>query len=86
MYKVEIASRRVERQIDNLPWDVQDRVLEAIAGLAKAPRPPGVRKLKDDLYRIRVGAYRVIYWLDDTERLIVITRVARRDERTYRHL
>ncbi len=83
MYKVETASRRVERQIDKLPLDAQERVLEAIVSLADNPRPVGVRKLEDDLYRIRVGRYRVIYCVDDKERLVVITRIDKRRERTY---
>ncbi len=86
MYKVQTASRRVERQIDKLPLDAQERVLEAIASLSDNPRPVGVQKLEDDLYRIRIGRYRVIYWISDEERLVVITRVSKRHERTYRWL
>lgn len=78
------ASKRVERHLEKLPPTVQERVLEAIATLADDPRPLGVQKLEDDLYRIRIGKYRVIYWLNDEERLIVITKVAKRNERTYR--
>jgi mRNA interferase RelE/StbE len=56
-----------------------------VESLAVEPRPPGCVKLTgtDDLYRLRVGAYRVVYALDDGDRLVVITRVARRAENTY---
>jgi len=86
VYRVEWASRRVERQLEKLPLDVQERVLEAVTALANNPRPFGVHKLEYDLYRIRIGRYRVIYWISDKERLVVITKVAKRSERTYRHL
>jgi mRNA interferase RelE/StbE len=48
------------------------------------PRPPGCRKLLDDIYRIRVGAYRVIYKIDDEHKEIVVGKVARRREDTYK--
>jgi len=86
VYHVEWASRRVERQLEKLPSDVQERVLEAIIALADNPRPFGVHKLENGLYRIRIGRYRVIYWIDDKARLVVITKVAKRSERTYRRL
>ncbi|MDH7484942.1 MAG: type II toxin-antitoxin system RelE/ParE family toxin [Anaerolineae bacterium] len=86
MYRVDWASKRVERQLERLPQDAQERVLKAIAALADNPRPFGVQKLEDDLYRIRIGRYRVVYWVSDEERLVVITKVAKRSEHTYRRL
>ncbi|MEZ4596547.1 MAG: type II toxin-antitoxin system RelE/ParE family toxin [Chloroflexota bacterium] len=64
----------------------------AILGLARDPRPAGARRLvaRPDLWRIRVridGApWRIICQLRDPERLVIVTRVARRDEATYRRL
>jgi mRNA interferase RelE/StbE len=88
VYRVDLASSRVEHALDNLPSPIQDRVLRAIASLAENPRPPRTRKLRgtDALYRIRIGRYRVIYWIDDEKRLVVITKIAKRDESTYRRL
>jgi mRNA interferase RelE/StbE len=62
-----IISKSVQKQIDNLPNDVIDRVLEKIQNLASEPRPGGVVKLKglDNEYRIRVGDYRIRYEVDD---------------------
>jgi len=62
-----------------------------ILALADDRRPPGAQKLRGtDLWRIRVridGApWRVVYQVRDSERLVVVTRVARRDESTYRRL
>jgi mRNA interferase RelE/StbE len=42
-----------------------------------------VKKLKgsDDLYRVRVGDYRIIYRIDEKGRLVVLViRVSRRDQ------
>ena len=86
MYHVEWASRKVERQLEKLPSNIQERMLKAIIALADNPRPFGVHKLEDDLHRIRVGRYRVIHSIYDKEHLVVITKVAKRSERTYRRL
>jgi mRNA interferase RelE/StbE len=48
------------------------------------PRPRGCRKLFDDIYRIRVGDYRVVYKIDDESKEVVVGKVARRREDTYR--
>jgi len=58
----------------------------AVDRLADDPRPPGVRKIEgtERAYRVRVGAYRIVYEIDDREGLILLLRVARRGKRTYR--
>lgn len=86
MYKIRTASRRVEREIDRVPPPVFDRVAAAIQSLTETPRPVGVKKIRDDTFRIRVGHYRVIYVVDDAAREIIITRVVERSEATYRGL
>ena len=50
-------------------------------------RPPGIAKVAGtEFWRLRVGALRVIYLIDDVARLVVILRVARRSESTYRRV
>lgn len=58
-----------------------DRITAAIDDLALDPRPGGVSKLagRDD-YRIRVGDYRIVYAVDDDERLVLVARIAHRRE------
>jgi mRNA interferase RelE/StbE len=50
--------------------------------LAENPRPAGCKKLKghDDLWRIRIGSYRVIYFIGDAIRLVRIEKVSDRKE------
>jgi mRNA-degrading endonuclease RelE of RelBE toxin-antitoxin system len=43
-----------------------------------------VRAAPKGTYRIRVGDYRVIYLVLDDQQVIVVARVARRSETTYR--
>lgn len=65
-----------------LASSIQDRVIEAVEKLAKAPRPSGCKKLagSEDTYRIRVGDYRVIYTVDDVILIVAIERVRHRRE------
>jgi mRNA interferase RelE/StbE len=50
--------------------------------LATDPRPPGCKKLKggDREWRIRVGAYRIVYEVDDADKTVDVTRIAHRRE------
>jgi mRNA interferase RelE/StbE len=62
-----IISKSVQKDLNNLPNELRERVAEKIQRLAEDPRPDGVVKLKgmDNEYRIRVGDYRVRYEVDD---------------------
>ena len=81
MHRVKTASRRVEKEIANLPGGVRERIIRAIRKLAENPRPQGARKLMGAMrgaWRIRVGDYRVIYDADDAQQLVVILAVLHR--------
>ena len=71
------------RQLRKLPREAQERVRDAIDGLAEIPRPDGVAKMKGSRvphYRIRVGNYRVIYQVDDDRVTVLVVKVADRKE------
>ncbi|MCI0478049.1 MAG: type II toxin-antitoxin system RelE/ParE family toxin [Anaerolineales bacterium] len=84
MYQIINASRRVERELDKIPARDFERVVEAIQHLAENPRPFGVVKLAASIHRIRVGRYRVIYAIDDAAKVVIITKVKKRSEGTYK--
>jgi mRNA interferase RelE/StbE len=58
-YRVTLT-RAALRDLVSLPRDVLARVDRVLLGLGAEPRPAGVKKLSgsEDLYRVRVGAYR----------------------------
>ncbi|MDY6786105.1 MAG: type II toxin-antitoxin system RelE/ParE family toxin [Cyanobacteriota bacterium] len=68
------------KEFRRLPKDIKQRVGIAIEQLRFHPRPDGVTKLKGDenLYRIRIGDYRAVYEIDDSEKALRITRVRHR--------
>jgi mRNA interferase RelE/StbE len=72
-----------------LPRQDQARILATIKALAGDPRPAGCRPVKaaeKSTYRVRVGDYRVVYVVLDDEPVVIVARVARRSESTYRGL
>jgi mRNA interferase RelE/StbE len=84
-YRVLLA-RPVPKQLDVIPRDDYARLHAEMKKLADEPRPRGCVKLEDDLYRIRVGAYRVIYSVLDDKGVVLVVKVSRRSEKTYRDL
>ena len=50
------------------------RIVAAIDALADDPRPPGVAKLAGhrDLWRVRVGDWRVVYRVEDGALLVLV--------------
>ena len=79
-----LLRRRAEKQLDRVPYVDHPRIVKAILALGDDPRPPDCRKLLNDIYRIRVGAYRVIYKINDEHKEVVVGKIARRHEDTYR--
>ena len=69
------------RELEALPDPILQRVDRAIVALGENPRPRGCIKLRVmDLYRIRVGDYRVLYSVDDQSRIVEVASVGRRGE------
>jgi mRNA interferase RelE/StbE len=74
------------RDLHALPRDMLIRVEASIQALAENPRPPGVQRLRgSQLWRLRVGTYRVIYQVDDAQQVVTIARVRHRRD-VYRGL
>lgn len=83
-YKVELLDRKTRRQLDHIR-EPDFCIAQAILRLEDDPRPPGCRKLRGlEGWRIRVGNWRVIYHINDRERLVTIVAARRRREDTYR--
>lgn len=75
-------SRTAEEQLRALPIDVRRRLARAMATLPNDPFPPGSRKLSghNDVFRIRVGVYRVIYSVADGVLVIIILKIGHRKD------
>jgi len=71
--------RRAQKELAQLPTAAYQRVRDAIRELSDQPRPPGCRKLTGrEGWRIRVGDYRVIYEIDDSQRQVTVVAIGNR--------
>lgn len=75
-------ARSARRELETLDASVVRRVIAKVEGLAQDPRPSGSRKLQGEqnLWRIRIGDYRVIYSVDDRQRVVDLVRIRHRRE------
>ena len=85
-WKIKIQ-RQPEKTLHRLPKPLLQRIRKAIWSLADNPRPANSRKLVgfDNMYRIRVGNWRVVYTIKDDQLLILVIRIAPRGS-AYRNL
>ena len=82
-----IISSPAKRNFKKLSSSLQKRIEAKIAALSTNPRPAGVKALKssDNLLRLRVGEYRVVYKVEDKRLIVIIIQVGHRRE-VYRKL
>ncbi|MEN8181467.1 MAG: type II toxin-antitoxin system RelE/ParE family toxin [Myxococcota bacterium] len=80
-YRV-LISRPAEKTLATTQARMRERILSAIRSLRADPRPRGCTKLTgtDDLWRIRVGDFRVIYTVRDEELEVLVVKVAQRKD------
>jgi mRNA interferase RelE/StbE len=80
-YRIEVSAT-AEKQLRRLPVADQVRVVRAVQLLGTEPHPRGCRKLAgyEDVFRIRVGIYRVIYSVDDETIVVVVLKVGHRKD------
>ena len=80
-YSIEI-SRTAEKQLKKLNRDHQRQVVKAIVALADDPHPQGSRRLTgyEDIFRIRVGQYRVLYSVSGKKLIIIVLKIGHRKD------
>ena len=91
VYRVDI-SPAADRDLEKLKGRIRiqdfERLRNAVRSLAENPRPQRARKIRgaEKAYRVRVGNYRVVYDIHDSDNLVLILQIARRSETTYRQV
>jgi mRNA interferase RelE/StbE len=78
-YTIEL-SPAAERQLKALPTSLQKRLVQRLLTLETEPRPSGIKKLDAEIYRLRVGDYRLIYQVQDQALLILVLKVGHRKD------
>lgn len=84
MYAIEIL-HRAQKQLEKIDVVNAERIIAAVEGLAEDPRPAGAKKLAGrSAWRIRVGAYRVLYEIQDRRLIVLVVAIGHRGD-VYRH-
>lgn len=80
-YTVKIVGA-AKRQLRRLSKDSQRRILDKIEKLSLEAKPRGYKQLQGDanLFRIRIGDYRVIYEIHESVLIVLVLRIAHRRE------
>ena len=79
-YSIQIK-KSAQKEIKALPESERQRVIAKIQSLASVPRGPDCKKLSaQERYRVRVGAYRILYEIHDDVLVIMIVKVAHRKD------
>lgn len=86
MYKIELKPR-AQKFIAAQSKKIQRQLIERVQSLAANPYPPGSKLLhaKEKLYRLRSGAYRIIYQVQHDKLVVVVATVGHRRD-VYDHL
>jgi mRNA interferase RelE/StbE len=75
-----VLTRAARKDLDRLPRAILERADPLILALAENPRPFGSEKLQgfENLYRLRVGKYRIIYEIDKAASIVTVAKVEHR--------
>jgi mRNA interferase RelE/StbE len=78
-YRIEFAPK-AERDFKALDGSIRRRMARRIQSLADNPYPQGIKKLEgeDELYRLRVGDYRVLYQVQRQRVVILVVGIGHR--------
>jgi mRNA interferase RelE/StbE len=74
--------RSATKELESLPGPILERIAKKIDSLAEQARPAGCKKLRgaDDLWRVRVGDYRIVYAVDDDAAVVEIRVIRHRKD------
>jgi mRNA interferase RelE/StbE len=75
-----LFARSARKELEALPPPIAVRVLQRIENLEREPRARGSKKLEGsvDLWRVRVGDYRIVYSVNDSKQIVDVIAVRHR--------
>ena len=80
MYRLNIKER-AQKDVKKLAPSFRTRIAALIRSLAEEPRPSGAKKLTTkEEWRLRQGDYRILYTIDDKNKIVTVVRVKHRRE------
>lgn len=80
-YRV-VLRRSAARELADLSQPIRGRLTRALDALSTDPRPPGAKLLtgRERIWRLRVGDYRILYFVDDDVVTVLVVRIRHRGD------
>jgi mRNA interferase RelE/StbE len=82
MYSIQIKKSAI-KEIESIPSFYIKKIINAIEKLSENPKPDGCKKIvgsKENMWRIRIGDYRIIYVIDENLKIVDVRRVSHRKD------
>ena len=77
-YKIFIKPS-AKKELESLPQNDLNKIVEKIKNLSINPRPHGAEKLSgDDKYRVRQANYRILYTIKDDKLIVIVIKIGHR--------
>lgn len=78
-YNVQILPSVIRKDLRKLPRGDAEKIMDRIKLLGDNPRPAWSKKLSGrEEYRARQGSYRILYVIEDTVKIVQVTKVGHR--------
>jgi mRNA interferase RelE/StbE len=77
-----VLTQTAEKELQKLPVRMIEKIIALLKSLEENPRPSGCKKLKGykNLWRVRIGNYRIIYDIDDIILLVDVREIGHRKD------
>ena len=83
LYKVELI-RSARKEFEGLPLEIRSKIVDALFLLARNPHSDllQIKKMRDkhDLYRVRIGDYRVVYEIRKQHLVVLVIKIGHRSD------
>jgi mRNA interferase RelE/StbE len=81
LYKI-VLKKSAEKDLDKINEPHITKIINQIESLKDNPRNRKVIKLvsKENEYRLKIGSYRVLFYIDESNKLVKISRVLHRKD------
>ena len=75
-----LITHSAKKVLDGYGRDLRGRIIGKFTEIGENPRGTDSKKLDGPTYRVRVGDYRVVYDIDDSKNVVIVTKIAHRRE------
>jgi mRNA interferase RelE/StbE len=77
-----VLTQTAEKELQRLPVKTIEKIVLVLKSMEEDPRPHGCKKLKGykNLWRVRVGDYRIIYAIEDVILFVDVREIGHRKD------